>query len=70
MDQRRPGEDTSTTFTLPTHVKDNLTPDESAQAFVSYFSKISKEYTPLDGRFYVKGPRKNVNIEKWILLMK
>ena len=44
----RPGEDTSKTFTLPSHVKDNLTPEESAEAFVSYFSKISKEYTPID----------------------
>ena len=44
----KPGEDTSTTFTLPSHVKDNLTPAESAEAFVSYFSKISKEYTPID----------------------
>ena len=44
----RPGEDTSTTFTLPSHVKENRTSDESAEAFFSYFSRISLEYTPID----------------------
>ena len=44
----RPGEDASTTFTLPSHVKENLTSDESAEAFVSYFSRTSKGYTPID----------------------
>ena len=44
----RPGEGTSSTFTLPSHIKDNLTPDESAEAFVTCFSKISKEYTPIE----------------------
>ena len=44
----RPGEDRSTTFSLPNHVDANFTPKESAEAIAEYFSKISQEYTPIE----------------------
>ena len=44
----RPGEDTSSTFTLPSHVDRNLTAKESAEAIASFFSKISQEFTPIE----------------------
>jgi hypothetical protein len=44
----RPGEDTSGNISLPTHIDANLTPQESAEAIVTYFSKISQEFTPIE----------------------
>ena len=44
----RPGEDSSTTFSLPSHVDANFTPKESAEAIAEYFSKISQEYTSIE----------------------
>ena len=44
----RPGQDNSTSFTLPNHIDANLTADQSAQEICSFFSSISKEYKPLD----------------------
>ena len=44
----RPGEDSSTTFSLPSHVDANFTPKESAEAIAEYFFKISQEYTPIE----------------------
>ena len=44
----RPGDDQSSTFTLPTHVDRNLTPKESAEEIAKYFSKISQEYPPIE----------------------
>ena len=44
----RPGDDTSSTFSLPAHVDANFTPLQSAEAIASYFAKISQEYTPIE----------------------
>ena len=44
----RPGEDTSSTFSLQTHIDESLTPQQSAERIVKYFSKISQEYTPIE----------------------
>ena len=44
----RPGEDTSPSFTLPGHLDDNLTQEQSAERIVAYFSKISQEYKPVE----------------------
>jgi hypothetical protein len=44
----RPGDDTSTTFTLPAHIDANFTPQQSAEAIALYFAKISQEYTPIE----------------------
>ena len=44
----RPGEDLSSTFSLPTHVDANFTPQQSAEAIVKYFAKISQEYVPIE----------------------
>ena len=44
----RPGEDTSPTFALPSHVDSNFTPLQSAEAIAEYFSKISQEYCPIE----------------------
>ena len=44
----RPGEDDSATFTLPEHLDENLTPEQSAERIASYFSKISQEYKPIE----------------------
>ena len=44
----RPGEDQSSTFSLPTHVGANFTPQQSAEAIVKYFAKISQEYVPIE----------------------
>ena len=35
------------TFSLPSHVEDNLTPDQSAERLAEYFSKISQEFEPI-----------------------
>ena len=35
-------------FTLPGHLDDNLTPEQSAERIVTYFSKISQEYKPVE----------------------
>ena len=44
----RPGENLSSTFSLPTHVDANVTPQQSAEAIVKYFAKISQEYVPIE----------------------
>ena len=44
----RPGDDTTSTFTLPAHLDANFTPLQSAEAIASYFSSISQEYTPIE----------------------
>ena len=44
----RPGEDVTGKFSQPNHVDDNLTPEQSAEKIADYFSKISKEYTPIE----------------------
>ena len=44
----RPGEDRTSTFSLPAHIEANLTPVESAEKIASFFAKISQEYTPID----------------------
>ena len=44
----RPGENLSSTFSLPTHVDANFTPQQSAEAIVKYFAKISQEYVPIE----------------------
>ena len=44
----RPGEDDSPTFTLPKHMEEDLTPEESAERIAEYFSKISQEYKPVE----------------------
>ena len=41
----RPGENVTGKFSLPTHVDDTLTSEQSAERIAVYFSKISKEYT-------------------------
>ena len=38
----------SSTFSLPSHVDENLTASQSAERLVEYFSKISKEFTPIE----------------------
>ena len=44
----RPGEDTSPAFSLPSHIDRNLTAKESAEEIVSFFAKISQEFTPIE----------------------
>ena len=44
----RPGEDTTDSFTLPSHVEANLTADQSAAEICRFFSSISQEFKPLD----------------------
>ena len=44
----RPGEDTSSTFSLPTHIDANFTPKRSAEEIADYLAKISQEYTPIE----------------------
>ena len=44
----RPGEDTSSIFSLQSHVDKNLTPMQSAEKIVQYFAQISQEYTPIE----------------------
>ena len=44
----RPGDDSSFTFTLPTHTDANFTAHQSAEAIADYFSQISQEYTLIE----------------------
>ena len=44
----RPGEDSCSTFTLPGHLEENLTAQQSAEKIVKYFALISQEYTPIE----------------------
>ena len=44
----RPGDQSSSTFTLPQHVEDGLTALESSNQICEFFSSISQEYTPLN----------------------
>ena len=44
----RPGDQTSSTFSLPQHVEENLTALESSNKICEFFSSISQEYSPLD----------------------
>ena len=43
-----PGEDVSGSFILPSHIRANMSAEESCESIVNYFSKISKEYTPIE----------------------
>jgi hypothetical protein len=43
----RPGDDTSDSFVLPSHIDSNLTAEQSAEEICSFFSSISQEYIPL-----------------------
>ena len=42
-----PGEEVSSTFSLPNHIEQNLSAKQSAEKLVKYFSSISQEFTPL-----------------------
>ena len=42
------GQDLSPSFSLPNNVDANLTPEESAETVAEYFSKIVKEYKPIE----------------------
>ena len=44
----RPGDQTSTFFSLPKHVEDNLSALESSNKICEFFSSISQEYSPLN----------------------
>ena len=44
----RPGDNTSNSFTLPSHIDRNLTTEDSAEEIVEYFAKISQEFTPIE----------------------
>ena len=44
----RPGDQVSSTFSLPKHVEDNLTALESSNKICEFFSSISQEYLPLN----------------------
>ena len=44
----RPGDNTSNTFTLASHVDRNLTAEESAEEILAYFVRISQEFTPIE----------------------
>ena len=45
----QPGDCTeANTFILPEHVKENLTPDESAERIANHFAEISQKFPPLD----------------------
>ena len=44
----RPGETTSTTFSLPSHIEENLSALESSDRICEFFSSISQEYSPLN----------------------
>ena len=44
----RPGADMSPTFSLLNHVDEILTVSQWAERLVEYFSKISKEFVPIE----------------------
>ena len=44
----RPGEDQCSSFSLPTHNDANFTTQQSAEAIIKYFAKISQEYIPIE----------------------
>ena len=44
----RPGETTSSTFSLPSHIEENLSALESSDKICEFFSSISQEYSPLN----------------------
>ena len=44
----RPGENNTTTFTLPSHIERGLSELESAEEVCTFFSLISQEYDPLN----------------------
>ena len=44
----RPEEEVSSSFNLPTHIDENLSPLQSAERFVKYFSRISQEFKPIE----------------------
>ena len=44
----RPGDQTSSSFSLPQHVEDSLSALESSNQICEFFSAISQEYTPLN----------------------
>ena len=44
----RPGDATLNTFTLPSHVEKNLSPQESAELIADHFAAISQYYEPIN----------------------
>ena len=44
----------SNTFTLPNHVNENLSEEQSAERIADYFATISQEFPPLDYKSQVK----------------
>jgi hypothetical protein len=44
----RPGEKIQPGFQLPEHVKNNISPAQSAEIIADYFSSVSQEYFPFD----------------------
>jgi hypothetical protein len=45
----QPGDSTDEgSFTLLSHIEDNLTPEESIEKIASHFAEISQEFQPLD----------------------
>ena len=44
----RPGDATLNTFTLPSHVEKNLSPQESAELIADHFAAISQDYEPIN----------------------
>ena len=55
----RPGDQPTSTFSLPQHVEDNLSAMESSNKICEYFSSISQEYTPLDTKTLPERVQKN-----------
>ena len=60
----RPGEDVEQTFTLPKHIDDNLTNEECAERFASFFSKISKEFKPIEEDILPENLQNRLNEDK------
>ena len=44
----RPGEEISSSFRLPSHIDQNLSPKQSAEKLVKFFYKISQEFKPIE----------------------
>ena len=60
----QPGDSTDgNSFTLPEHLKDNLSPKQSADRIAQYFAQISNEYPPLDLSTLPERVKVNLNSE-------
>ena len=58
----QPGDSTdNNSFTLPEHLKENLSPKESADRIAQYFAEISNEYPPLDLSSLPERVKENLN---------